>query len=234
MRLRCSFCGRDQYQVQTFFRGAPTKEHPATYICDECIRVCYARLDIKDMNMSYALLGEEPPVDEREFKRKIRECCLLFGQFKLRSGKISDRYFDKYRFESHPELLREVAARMAKLLPEGVQRLAGLEMGGIPLATAISLQSGIPVMFVRKKAKDYGTCNLAEGGFQAGEKIAVIEDVITTAGQVVESSNALRALGLDVIKVICVVDRQQGGAENLAKAGYELASVYTLADIESA
>ena len=173
-------------------------------------------------------------MDEREFRRRMRERCLLFGEFKLRSGKISDRYFDKYRFESDPELLREVAGRMARLLPEGVERLAGLEMGGIPLATAISLQTGLPSLFVRKKAKDYGTCNLAEGGFRAGERVAVIEDVITTAGQVVESSNALRALGLEVIKVVCVVDRQQGGAENLAKAGYSLASVYTLAEIESA
>jgi len=173
-------------------------------------------------------------MDEKEFMRRIRERCLLFGEFRLRSGKISDRYFDKYRFESDPELLREVAARMARLLPEGVERLAGLEMGGIPLATAISLQTGIPVLFVRKKAKEYGTCNLAEGGFRAGERLAVIEDVITTAGQVVESSNALRALGLEVLKVVCVVDRQQGGTEKLAEAGYPLASVYTLAQIESA
>jgi len=173
-------------------------------------------------------------VDEREFKRTIRECCLLFGEFRLRSGKTSDRYFDKYRFESDPALLREVAVRMARLLPEGVERLAGLEMGGIPLATALSLHTGLPVMFVRKKAKDYGTCNLAEGGFRAGERVAVIEDVITTAGQVVESANALRQLGLDVVKVICVIDRQQGGTERLAEAGYSLAHVYTLAEIESA
>jgi len=173
-------------------------------------------------------------MDEREFKRKIRERCLLFGQFKLRSGKISDRYFDKYRFESDPELLREVAAKMAARLPEGVERLAGLEMGGIPLATAISLHTGLPALFVRKKAKEYGTCNLAEGGFRPGEKIAVIEDVITTAGQVVESSNTLSALGLHVIRIVCVVDRQQGGTEKLAEAGYPLASIYTLADIENA
>lgn len=173
-------------------------------------------------------------MDEKEFRRRIRERCLLFGEFRLRSGKISDRYFDKYRFESDPELLREVAARMARLLPEGVDRLAGLEMGGIPLATAISLETGLPVIFVRKKAKEYGTCNLAEGGFQAGERVAVIEDVITTAGQVVQSANALRDLGLEVLKVICVVDRQQGGTERLAEAGYKLASVYTLSDIENA
>jgi len=173
-------------------------------------------------------------MDEKEFMRRIRERCLLFGEFRLRSGKVSDRYFDKYRFESDPELLREVAARMARLLPQGVERLAGLEMGGIPLATAISLQTGIPALFVRKKAKDYGTCNLAEGGFRVGERVAVIEDVITTAGQVIESSNALRALGLDVVKVVCVVDRQQGGTEKLAEAGYPLASVYTLAAIEKA
>lgn len=173
-------------------------------------------------------------MDERELKRRIRERCLLFGQFRLRSGTISDRYFDKYRFESDPALLREVAARMAKRLPEGIDRLAGLEMGGIPLATAISLQTGLPVMFVRKEAKEYGTCNLAEGGFEKGERVAVIEDVITTAGQVVRSSNDLRELGLEVAGIVCVVDRQQGGTERLAEAGYPLASVYTLADIENA
>ena len=173
-------------------------------------------------------------MDEREFRRKIRERCLLFGEFRLRSGKISDRYFDKYRFESDPALLREVAARMAQLLPEGIDCLAGLEMGGIPLATAISLETGLPTLFVRKQPKEYGTCNLAEGGFEPGERVVVIEDVITTAGQVVRSSNDLRGLGLEVVKVVCVVDRQQGGTENLAKAGYSLASVYTLADIENA
>lgn len=173
-------------------------------------------------------------MDEKEFRRRIRERCLLFGEFRLRSGKISDRYFDKYRFESEPELLREVAARMARLLPEGVERLAGLEMGGIPLATAVSLETGLPALFVRKKAKEYGTCNLAEGGFQAGERVAVIEDVITTAGQVIQSANDLRDLGLEVLKVVCVVDRQQGGTERLAEAGYQLASVFTLSEIESA
>ena len=173
-------------------------------------------------------------MDEKEFRRRIRERCLLFGEFRLRSGKISDRYFDKYRFESEPELLREVAARMARLLPEGVERLAGLEMGGIPLATAVSLETGLPALFVRKKAKEYGTCNLAEGGFQAGERVAVIEDVITTAGQVIQSANDLRDLGLEVLKVVCVVDRQQGGTERLAEAGYQLASVFTLSEIEEA
>lgn len=173
-------------------------------------------------------------MDDKELMRKIRERCLLFGEFKLRSGKTSDRYFDKYRFESEPTLLREVAARMAKLLPEGVEKLAGLEMGGIPLATAISLHTGIPAIFVRKAAKEYGTCNLAEGGFEAGEKIAVIEDVITTAGQVVTSSKDLQELGLEVLRVVCVVDRQQGGTERLAEAGFDLESVYTLSQIQEA
>jgi len=173
-------------------------------------------------------------VDERELIRAIRQRCLLFGEFRLRSGKISDRYFDKYRFESEPALLREVVKRMVPLLPEGVERLAGLELGGIPLATALSLETGLPALFVRKKAKEYGTCNLAEGGFEPGERVVVIEDVITTAGQVVKSANDLRELGLEVLKVICVVDREQGGAERLAEAGYSLSSVFTLSQVEEA
>ena len=173
-------------------------------------------------------------MDDRELMRTIRDRCLLFGEFLLRSGKTSDRYFDKYRFESDPALLQEIAARMARLLPEGIDRLAGLELGGIPLATAISIQTGIPVIFVRKKAKEYGTCNLAEGGFEAMETVAVIEDVITTAGQVIASSNDLVDLGLKIARVVCVVDREQGGTERLAEAGYDLASVYKLSEIQGA
>ena len=159
-------------------------------------------------------------MNEREFRRKIRERCLLYGQFKLRSGKISDRYFDKYRFESEPELLREVARRMAALLPEGVQRLAGLEMGGIPLATAVSLETGLPVMFVRKKAKEYGTKNVVEGLYHDGQKVVVIEDVLTTGTQAVNAARSLEGLGLTVLKIVCLIDREEGAREVLTAAGF--------------
>ncbi|MDE0084136.1 MAG: orotate phosphoribosyltransferase, partial [Candidatus Poribacteria bacterium] len=115
-----------------------------------------------------------------ELAKQIRAVAYLTGEFKLRSGKISNFYWDKYRFESDPLLLTAIAVEMAKLLPVECDGLAGLELGGIPLATAISLQTGIPCFYVRKEAKTYGTCNLVEGGVKEKNLLVVIEDVITT------------------------------------------------------
>ncbi len=169
-----------------------------------------------------------------ELARSIMKSAYLTGSFLLRSGKTSTFYLDKYRFESNPTLLAAIAEHMAELLPDRFDRLAGLELGGIPLATALSLQSGKPCLFVRKEAKKYGTCNLAEGGFEKGEEVVVIEDVITTAGQVCESVGALRELGLQISTVLCVIDRQQGGKEKLADIGCSLSPVFTLSQLEAA
>jgi orotate phosphoribosyltransferase len=173
-------------------------------------------------------------MNKEQLAKRIYEVSHLTGEFKLRSGMISNEYFDKYRFESQPEILAEIAVAMAELLPEGTEMLAGLETGGIPLATAISLNTGIPALFVRKKAKEYGTCNMAEGGEFAGKKIAVIEDVITTGGQVVMSTTELRDMGADIVGVIAVIDRQSGGPENIAKAGFKLTALYTKEELDKA
>lgn len=125
--------------------------------------------------------------------RRVYDCAHLDGSFQLRSGVTSDEYFDKYLFEGDPELLREVARGLVALLPKGVDALAGLELGGVPLATVASQLSGIPTLFVRKEAKTYGTCRLAEGGDASGRRLAVVEDVVTTAGQIIRSCAALRA-----------------------------------------
>jgi orotate phosphoribosyltransferase len=164
--------------------------------------------------------------------RKIAETCMLKGRFKLRSGLVSDTYFDKYLFESQPELLRAIADAMAELLPEGIQKIAGLELGGVPLATALSLKTGLPLLLVRKKAKEYGTQKQIEGVMDKGDRIAVIEDVITTGGQVVESCKNIGAAGGRVAAVICVVDREQGGAEKLAKAGLALRPLIRWSDVK--
>ncbi len=168
-----------------------------------------------------------------ELARRIYEAAHLEGEFLLRSGQISNEYFDKYRFESDPELLAAIAEQMEALLPEGTQWLAGLELGGVPLATALSLRTGLPVLFVRKKAKPYGTQRLAEGGDFAGSRVAVIEDVITTGGQVIESTQALADLGAEIAGVLCVIDREAGGRENIAQAGWELRSVFTKSELEA-
>src|SRR5262245_31231324 len=113
--------------------------------------------------------------------------CLIQGEFRLRSGIVVNEYFDKYRFESDPELLNATARELVHLLPPDTQVLAGIELGGIPIATAVSQLTGIPVLFVRKAAKDYGTRRLVEGGDVRGRRVAVIEDVVTSGGQLLQS-----------------------------------------------
>lgn len=171
-------------------------------------------------------------MEKTELAVRIKAASYLTGQFILRSGKSSSFYWDKYRFESDPTLLDAVVEEMRRLLPRSFDKLAGLEMGGIPLSTVLSLKTGKPCLFVRKTAKTYGTCNLVEGGFKAGETAVVIEDVITVAGQVCSSVKEMRELGLEVQDVVCVIDRQQGGSENLEKIGCSLVSVFTLEELE--
>lgn len=166
--------------------------------------------------------------------RRIYETSHLTGEFTLRSGVTSNEYFDKYRFESGPSLLREIAAEMVGMLPDGVDALAGLELGGVPLATVASQVSGLPALFVRKQAKTYGTCRLAEGGEIAGRRLAVFEDVVTSGGQVIESCAQLRALGAEIAVVLCVIDRQAGGAQRMAQQGLSLRALFTMEQLSAA
>ncbi len=169
-----------------------------------------------------------------ELARRIHQVAHLTGEFRLRSGQTSRTYFDKYRFESEPALLHEIARGLRALLPREVDALAGLEMGGIPLATALSAASGIPARFVRKQAKTHGTCNLVEGGEVSGLRLAVIEDVVTSGGQVVISTRELRALGARVECVLCVIDRESGGREALHAEALELRALFTMSELEKA
>ncbi len=158
----------------------------------------------------------------------------LTGTFLLRSGTTSHEYFDKYLFESDPALLAEIARHLLPLIPEGTDVLAGLEMGGIPIATALSLASGLPVAFVRKKAKDYGTCKFAEGADVRDKNVLVIEDVITSGGQVLLSTADLRSVGARISHVLCVIDRESGGREKLAADGLGLTPLLTMSEIKHA
>jgi len=170
-------------------------------------------------------------VDADTLATRIRDCALLTGRFTLRSGAVGTVYWDKYRFESDPALLRAIARQMRPLLPSGAFRLAGLELGGIPLATALSLETGAPALFVRKTAKSYGTANLVEGGFRPGEFAVVVEDVVTSGGQACTSVKQMRELGLIVENVVCVIDREEGGAENIAGIGCRLAPLFTMSEL---
>jgi orotate phosphoribosyltransferase len=168
-----------------------------------------------------------------ELARRIYECSRLTGEFRLRSGVVSEEYFDKYLFESDPLLLHDIAERLVSQLPDGVDALAGLELGGVPLATVASQLSRLPTLFVRKQVKSYGTCRLAEGGEIDGRRLVIIEDVVTSGGQVVESCRALRERGAQIVAVLCVIDREAGGAENLAREGLELRPMFTMTELRS-
>lgn len=162
----------------------------------------------------------------------ITAAARLQGVFKLRSGEISTVYFDKYRFESDPALLRRIAQRMLRLLPDNTEILAGLELGGIPIATAMSLECGLPVVFVRKKAKDYGTCQAVEGTDIHGKRTVLIEDVVTTGGAVSSAAALVRAIGADVIAVACTIWRGEDRPRIAGEPNLPVFAALTREDLE--
>jgi orotate phosphoribosyltransferase len=173
-------------------------------------------------------------VTDPDLARDVDACCRLHGEFTLRSGQVASEYFDKYLFEAQPDLLARVVAAMEPLLPAGTQLLGGLELGGVPIATVLSARTGLPALFVRKKAKEYGTCKLAEGPDVAGRHVTLVEDVITTGGAVRDATNALRSAGAVVETVVCAIDRSPGADNPLADVGLEVRSVLTKADLDAA
>ena len=166
--------------------------------------------------------------------RQVNDVARLTGTFTLRSGRTATEYFDKYQFESDPAMLDTLAEQMAALIPDGTEVLAGLEMGGIAVVTAVARHAKLPCAFVRKQAKQYGTARLAEGAEVAGRRVLVVEDVVTSGGQVVISTGELRKLGAHVDHALCVIDRQEGGARALAEAGITLRALLTRADLDAA
>ena len=163
---------------------------------------------------------------------RIRRSARLSGRFVLRSGEVSDTYFDKYQFEADPQLLRDIAIALSHLLPEGTEVLAGLEMGGIPIVTTLSQVTGIPAAFIRKEPKKYGTCRYAEGTSLRGKRFVLIEDVVSSGGALADSLAKLKADGLVPLSALCVIDRQTGGAESLTELGLHLKALFTFAEIE--
>jgi orotate phosphoribosyltransferase len=153
---------------------------------------------------------------------------VLRGSFLLRSGAQSSYYIDKYLFTTQPDLLRRIASELAERLPGGVQRLAGPVLGAVPLVTALSLHTGLPALIVRvEKPKEYGTSKQIEGTLVAGERVVLVEDVVTTAGAALATVGVLRAAGADVLSALAVVDRQEGGADAFAAAGVPFQALFT-------
>jgi orotate phosphoribosyltransferase len=176
-------------------------------------------------------------VDDQELKRAIRERAYLEGDFVLRSGRRSSFYLDKYRFSTQPDLLQEIGARLGERVrevePEAV-RIAAPELGAVPLAAAASLASGLPFVIVRSEAKGYGTGNRLEGVFEAGERVCLVEDVVTSGGAAVEAVRAVREAGLECQAAVCVVDREEGGADALARVAVRLWPLFVTAQITDA
>jgi orotate phosphoribosyltransferase len=173
---------------------------------------------------------------DEEVTRAIRERAVLTGDFVLRSGRRSTYYIDKYRILSDPQLLEAIAARVAETVGRvdpGAVRLAAPELGAVPLATAASLASRLPFVIVRGEAKGYGTDNRLEGGFSAGERVCLVEDIVTSGGAAVEAIQAVREAGLECANGVCVVDREEGGVDALARIGVHLWPLFRTADIVS-
>lgn len=156
---------------------------------------------------------------------RIKAAAEIHGDFVLRSGKKSNLYFDKYRFESDPLLLNDVTKEMVSLVPGDIDVLCGLEMGGIPIVTMLSHHTKLPAAFIRKMPKEHGTCKYAEGIDLVGKKIVLVEDVVSSGGAIIDAVRMLRDDGIHVERAICVIDRETGGKENLAKIGISLISL---------
>lgn len=163
---------------------------------------------------------------------KVERRCHLSGTFRLRSGQLSSGYFDPYLFESQPDLLREVAEAMVELLPS-CDVLAGLELGGIPIAGVMSQLTGLPTVFVRKQAKEYGTCKCIEGAAVEGLCVVAIEDVVRTGGALLTAAAELRRAGAEVVGGVCAIDREHGGYDNLLAQGIQLRAALTATDLAS-
>jgi len=174
-----------------------------------------------------------PLLNEREtLGRELVKASYLKGDFVLRSGKRSNRYFDKFRFETDPILLRKLGKQLATLVPKETQRLAAPELGAVLLGGAVSMETGLPLVLIRKEPKEYGTSKQIEGRFKPGERMTVIEDVVTTGGDSLRSAQVLRDAGVDVIHLVVVLDRGEGGEENIRTAGIPYSPLFRITDLE--
>jgi orotate phosphoribosyltransferase len=170
--------------------------------------------------------------ERKELGRELVAASYLKGDFVLRSGKRSNRYFDKFLFETDPALLRRLGHHLAQLVPAETQRLAAPELGAVLLGGAVSMETGLPLVLVRKEPKGYGTSKQIEGRFEPGERVTVIEDVVTTGGDSLRSAQVLRDAGVEVIHLVVVLDRGEGGEDNIRAAGIPYSPLFRIADLE--
>ena len=166
-----------------------------------------------------------------ELGRRIAEVALLRGEFTLRSGRKSNYYLDKYLFETQPGILKALGELFAQKIDAGTDRIAGAELGAVALAAATAMACNKPFVIIRNKKKDYGTSKLIEGTLKAGETVIIVEDVLTTGGQVLEAAKTLKDAGAKVERIIAVIDRLEGARQNIESAGYRFESLFTTRDL---
>ncbi|MGA9762841.1 MAG: orotate phosphoribosyltransferase [Gaiellaceae bacterium] len=175
-------------------------------------------------------------MNEQDLIKKLVECAYLEGDFVLRSGRHSKYYLDKYRFETVPELLGAIGEKIAIAIAEhepDSARIAAPELGAVALAAAASLASQLPFLIVRKEAKGYGTSNKLEGISESGELVCLVEDVVTSGGAALQAVEAVREAGLVCRAAVCVVDREEGGSDELARHGVRLWPLFRASDLQN-
>jgi orotate phosphoribosyltransferase len=172
-----------------------------------------------------------PAMKREELAKRIADVSLLRGEFTLRSGRKSNYYLDKYRFETQPDVLAALGSLFAQHIGPTIDRIAGAELGAVPLAAATSLACGKPFVIIRNSKKDYGTSKLIEGILNPGETVLIVEDVLTTGGQVLEAAHTLIDAGAKVDRIVAVIDRLEGARKNIESAGFIFESLFTTADL---
>lgn len=170
-------------------------------------------------------------IDRAQLARRIAEVSLLHGEFTLRSGRKSNYYLDKYRFETQGDILIALGKLFAEHVTPEVDRIAGAELGAVPLAATTSMATGKPCVFVRNQKKDYGTAKQVEGVLNPGERVLIVEDVLTTGGQVLEAAKTLEGLGVKIVKIVAVIDREEGARAAIEGAGFKFDALFTTTDL---
>ena len=170
-------------------------------------------------------------MDHKQLAARIAEVALLHGDFTLRSGRKSKYYLDKYRFETQPDVLIELGRMFAKKVTDRMDRIAGPELGAVALAAATSMISGKPFFIVRNQKKGYGGDKLIEGILNPGDRVLIVEDILTTGGQVMEAAKVIAAAGATVVGICGVIDRMEGARENILAAGLPFDALFNSADL---
>lgn len=185
-----------------------------------------------DAALDEPVIAQPESVRRAELARDIVSSAHMRGDFVLSSGARSRFYFDKYLFETKPTILRRIASLLAERVPADVDRIAGPELGAVALSAALSLETGLPFVIVRKGSKEYATSKLVEGELHGGERILIVEDVLTTATQAIRAARQVARAGGDIAGILGVIDREQGAAAAISAAGYHFDALFRLSDLD--